>query len=267
MKNWITATILVNCIAVPVAAESISVSVGIVPNAAQGSNVASLDQCNLRIDATNGTPSSVEFTAFVMPTVIPDSFSSYTFGILNEDPVPVPFSSLSASQTASADVSFQALDCNDIEFVSIEPVCDASDCGDLVIVESETVLDVVLPNAPLIKDVGPLHGSWGVFAEDGVQYLSVFIDDDTSGEFTAHLTTQSAFCGFVGAGTGCPQGQLDKSISQISGDTDRMFMILNLTDNLNKDQVELTINTNAGTGQLANPSAIKFESIIVQRVE
>lgn len=142
-----------------------------------------------------------------------------------------------------------------------------SECADTIIVAEDTVLNVVLPGTPVVEDTGPLHGTWGVFAEGDVPYLDVFIIDDASGEFTGHLTTQDAFCSFVGQESGCPEGQLDKPISRVSGGADRMFMILNLTDNPNKDQIEFTMNANAGTGQLANPSAVKFEGVTVRRLE
>lgn len=109
MKLRITASIMVCLIAAPVAADSISVSVGIATNSEQDPNVATIDKCTLRIDTENQTQSAVDFTALVMPKITAGSLSSYTFSILNKEPVPV-FSTLDPRQEASTNVAFQGLD-------------------------------------------------------------------------------------------------------------------------------------------------------------
>ena len=175
MNRWIPAAIVTIALAAPVAADSISVSIGAAVDLDKDPNVASIDQCTLRVDAKHDGQRDVRFTASVMPMIIAGTQSSFTFSILNKEPVPA-ISALAAGQEVSENIAFQGLSCADIEPVALEPSCEGaearSDCGGLVVVSDDTVLDVVLPNAPLVEDVGPLHGEWGVFAEDGAQYLS-----------------------------------------------------------------------------------------------
>jgi len=187
---------------------------------------------------------------------------------LNEDFV-TAFSTLDANETLTEELTFGGLDCDDIEKISALASCSeqdtGADCAALVTVPEDSAVAISLPTDEVI--VGPLHGKWGGFAPDGTQYLTVDIVDDLSGEFTASFATEDAFCAMARAESGCPEGQLDKGVGRISGDQDRLFMVLNMTDNPNKDQVNFTMHSNEATGVLMHTSKIVTQNVEVRRVD
>lgn len=273
MLKPITCSIFTAMIATSALADGVTLSITSATNRVKDPNVASPDRCTLTVEAHNAGSDEISFTAMVMPTVQAGSFSSYTFGILNDAPEPV-FGALGAQASASEELRFTGLDCDHIASVSIEPICgvapNTNDCGDSVTVLETTVKDVVLPNQSASAeeiDGGPLHGNWQAIAEDSSEYLTVEIVDDRSGSFTASFITTDAFCDYLAEPSGCSEGQLNKAVSVISGDEERLYMRLDMTDNPNKDQVDFLINTVAGTGSLTHTSKLKIAAVSIQQID